>query len=476
MNYQRFREVLPTAVGRVVLILASTLWSVQSHGASSGAEVDALAAGGVSETAEKPPSVRAGGVGLQDLAITKTPVVMIVFGQTPSDDIVLSPAFHEEVASYSATVPYGMTDVTLMATARDSGSTLEANGTTAQGRPLGTQTTVNGLQTNNVRADLVKRFTGLTTGRNEIVVNVVSEDGSASHAVSVAVLRAGPDLGDDSQRFNFFRASANTGDVEGVLQAIDAGLDVDTRYEITRGVHGTAVVVAAMRGYDDLARALVALDANVNALVAQDSGGIYDGGSALMEAAYRGHKRIVETLLAAGADVNHVLPVKESSLAHEFAGASSLVWATAGGHAEIVGQLVDAGARVDHVLPPPSQSSKGPAAGATALFLAALNGNADIVGRLIDAGAEVNRPLPNSVAGADVSLSGSTPLMGASFAGHEEIVRLLLAAGAEVDYKVPRELSSGEKVNPKTAGLTAIKLAKRGKNRNIAGLLREAMR
>ena len=66
--------------------------------------------------------------------------------------------------------------------------------------------------------------------------------------------------------------------------------------------------------------------------------------------------------------------------------------------------------------------------------------------------------------------------MVASFAGHEKVVRLLLAAGAEVGYQVPRKLSSGEKVNPKTAGLTAIKLAKRGKHRNIAKLLREARR
>ena len=29
----------------------------------------------------------------------------------------------------------------------------------------------------------------------------------------------------------------NNADVEGVLQAIDAGLDVDTRYEIAKGVH-----------------------------------------------------------------------------------------------------------------------------------------------------------------------------------------------------------------------------------------------
>ena len=117
----------------------------------------------------------------------------------------------------------------------------------------------------------------------------------------------------------------------GMSKAIDAGLDVDTRYEIAKGVHGTAIVAAAIGGYDSLARALVAADANVNALVSQDSGGVYDGGSALMEAAYRGHKGIVATLLAAGADVNHVLPVKESSLGHELAGASSLVWATAGG-------------------------------------------------------------------------------------------------------------------------------------------------
>ena len=66
--------------------------------------------------------------------------------------------------------------------------------------------------------------------------------------------------------------------------------------------------------------------------------------------------------------------------------------------------------------------------------------------------------------------------MAGSFAGHEEVVRLLLAAGAAVGYQVPRKPPSGEKVNPKTAGLTAIKLAKRGKHRNIAKLLREARR
>ena len=60
---------------------------------------------------------------------------------------------------YEATVTYGTTDVTLMATARDSGSTQEASGTTAQGRPLGTQTTVNGLQ---------KRI-GRITARNGMV-------------------------------------------------------------------------------------------------------------------------------------------------------------------------------------------------------------------------------------------------------------------------------------------------------------------
>ena len=141
---------------------------------------------------------------MQDLAITTTPDVAIVFGQIPSDGVVLSPAFHEELASYSATVPYGTTDVTVLATASNSESILEANGTTANGKPLGTQTTVNGLKTDKVRADLVKRFTGLTVGSNEIVVNVVSEDGSVSHTGFVAVLRAEPDWNDDSQRFNFF--------------------------------------------------------------------------------------------------------------------------------------------------------------------------------------------------------------------------------------------------------------------------------
>ena len=414
------------------------------------------------------------GTGLQDLAITTTPVLATVFGQ--ADDIVLSPPFDENVAAYSATVSYDTINVTVIATATSPESTLDASGTTARGEPLGTPTTLNGLRISNLRVDLVKRFTGLTVGSNEIIVKIAGADGSAYHAVSVAVVRSGPDLDDESQRFNFFRSSVISGNLEGMLQAIDAGFDADTRYEISKGIHGTAIVAAVAQGHDDLAKALIAAQADVNALVSQDSGGIQDGSSALMWAAYRGNDRIVEMLLAAGADVNHVLPVKESSLVDELAGASSLIWATAGGNAKAVGLLLDAGADVDHTLAPPSPSSKSPVGGATALFLAALNGDADIVRRLIEAGTDVNRPLPNSVAGANVKLSGTTPLMIAVFGGHEEVVRILLGAGADVEYEVPRKLASGEEVNPETGGLKAIMLANRGKHEDIAKLLRKARR
>ena len=92
-----------------------------------------------------------------------------------------------------------------------------------------------------------------------------------------------------------------------------------------------------------------------------------------------------------------------------------------------------------------------------------LKGADDIVELLIEAGADVNHPLPNSVAGANSDLSGATPLMIASANGHLDVVRLLVVAGANVSYKVPGKLPSGERVNRKTAGKNALKVA-RGKN------------
>ena len=105
--------------------------------------------------------------------------------------------------------------------------------------------------------------------------------------------------------------------------------------------------------------------------------------------------------------------------------------------------------------------------------LASSKGADDIVELLIEAGADVNHPLPNSVAGANSDLSGATPLMIASANGHLDVVRLLVAAGANVSYKVPGKLPSGERVNRKTAGKNALKVARRNNHDEIARFLKQ---
>ena len=67
-----------------------------------------------------------------------------------------------------------------------------------------------------------------------------------------------------------------------------------------------------------------------------------------------------------------------------------------------------------------------------------------------------------------------TSLMIADTDGHEEAVRLPVGAGAEIALEVPDKMLTGENANPKTASLTAMKFAKRGKHRNVSELFGKA--
>ena len=186
--------------------------------------------------------------------------------------------------------------------------------------------------------------------------------------------------------------------------------------------------------------------------------------SYLLDSARSGDSEGVAKAIEAGADVDVHLDV-----ARGLEG-TALVAAAANGREEVAGVLIQAGADVNALL---SQESGGGRDGGSALTEAAHGGHKGVAVALIEAGADIDRPLPDSVAGANASLSDVTPLMIASFRGHEEVVRLLLGAGADVDYKVSRRLLSGERVNRKTAGMTARKFAQRGKHRALARFLRE---
>ena len=104
---------------------------------------------------------------------------------------------------------------------------------------------------------------------------------------------------------------------------------------------------------------------------------------------------------------------------------------------------------------------------------ALLKGSADGLSRAIAVGVDVNRMLPDSIAGSDAALSGSSPLMLAAYQGKEDQVRLLIDAGADVSYRVSEDPRSGA-TNPRTAGLTALKVATRRGHTEIADMLKKA--
>ena len=154
----------------------------------------------------------------------------------------------------------------------------------------------------------------------------------------------------------------------------------------------TALMCASNKGYTEIAQALLAAGADVNAH-------IDIGFTALMIAAQNGHTETLQSLLAAGADVN----------VHKNNGFTSLMLAAQNGHTEIAQALLAASAKIDTktntgstapILPhrnrpdTPRRRSRCQCAhknnGFTAPMIAALNGHTGTLQALLTAGADVN--------------------------------------------------------------------------------------
>ena len=148
--------------------------------------------------------------------------------------------------------------------------------------------------------------------------------------------------------------------------------------------------------------------------------------------------------------------------------ASALFTAVEAGNERIVRLLLKAGADPDLALPGPEINKNNRLAGATPLLLTVYRGHDAVAHQLIEAGADVNRMLPDSIAGSDAALSGSSPLMLAAYQGKEDQVRF-----ADVSYRVSEDPRSGA-TNPRTAGLTALKVATRRGHTEIADMLKKA--
>ena len=310
----------------------------------------------------------------------------------------------------------------------------------------------------------------------EIVRMLVAAGANVNHVLP------GNTFGLGSQESTVLLTAVRRGNEQIVQLLVAAGADVNYVLPEQRGSGSdsglTALLLAVDKEQVNIVRMLVAAGANVNHVLPEQwfrfSGeGMTNtmgmtGASALLMAVRRGNEQIVRLLVDAGADVNYVLP-KQHMQSKSTSGISALLLAVGQEQAEIVRLLVDAGADVNYVLPKESFNraarGSGPA-GASALLTAVVRGNAEIVRLMVDAGANVNYVFPAYDFNQN---SGVSALIFAAAKGDEEIVRLLIEARANVKYQIP------ESVLPaRTAGLTALGVARAQNHKRIVKLLRKA--
>jgi len=159
---------------------------------------------------------------------------------------------------------------------------------------------------------------------------------------------------------------------------------------------------AAMWGYEDSARNLIAKGADVNA---RDK----DGNTPLMRAVSLGNTKVAKLLIDNGADVN-AGPM-------DSIGCTILASAIMGGYTEIANLLISRGANVN------ARDKNGIN---TPLSWAMYKENIKIAKLLIDNGADVN---------ARYFIGGNTHLMNAAYSGDTKVAKLLIDNGADVNAK-----------------------------------------
>ena len=164
---------------------------------------------------------------------------------------------------------------------------------------------------------------------------------------------------DEESRGRALLAAATNGDNAGIRGLVEAGVDVNERFE--NGL--TALMNAAFAGHVEGVRILIAARADVNTSLG-------DGSTTLMAAALGGHADVVRALIDAGANVK----------APTNTGGTALTEASHAGHVDVVRLLVAAGADVNAALNN----------GSTSLMAAALGGHVDVIRALVDAGADLN--------------------------------------------------------------------------------------
>jgi ankyrin repeat protein len=145
----------------------------------------------------------------------------------------------------------------------------------------------------------------------------------------------------------------------------------------------------------------ILLNENNANINAKDNNGV----TALLYAAEMGHEEIVELLIERGADIE----------ARDRLGKTALMYAASGGHEKIAKLLIKKGKNIQ------AQNNNG----FTALMQAVEKGHKKIVELLLKNGANIEA----------ISASGSTALSIASVKGHKDIVELLLNSKANTEVK-----------------------------------------
>ena len=271
--------------------------------------------------------------------------------------------------------------------------------------------------------------------------------------------------------------AVNKENAEIVRLLIEAGADVnhvlpEQAFRRKSETGTSALLLAVGSGNEEIVRLLIDAGADLNYALPEQ--GIHSdttvGTSALLLAVNKGYDAIVRLLIEAGADVNYVLP-KQGFPSKNATGTSALLVAVKKGNEEILQALIEAGADVNYPLPKQDFQSDS-ISGLSALLLAVSERNEAIVRLLIEAGVDVNAAFPEQGFPARKSTGGVSALILAVNSGQQEIVRLLIEAGADVSYQIPGKRRMGK--NPKTAGLTALRVAKAKDHSGIAELLRKA--
>ena len=351
-------------------------------------------------------------------------------------EVPVNPPFRVGGPAYTATVPYRTDRVTVMVSV-GGGASPEASGVTPGGAPLKIASRIKGLAATvggkRLRGDIFWTFSGLLQGRNTIGIEAKRLAGRKEPVAALTVVRRAPDLAHPGDRERYFFRSLISGNAKGVADALKAGADVDKYYDGGKGRRAPGLIFAVANNKMEILRLLLAHKAKVDAVLKDKRGRIDDGMSPLMGAVNKGNRKMVALLIAAGADVNHTLP-------------------------------------------PPKFGRRGKnmaLVGASVLIAALVRKREEIVRMLIAAGANVNRPLPDSVFGGNASVSGVSPLIFAVNMGLEKTVATLIEAGADVNYRIPGERRKLGK-NPKTAGLTALIVAKAKKRTKFVRMLLDA--